>query len=451
MKVAVNRPVDKLNPAVAEFAPGLLAIQQSPPPKLPRAVAYVVGALFMVLMAWALLARLDIVAVAEGRLVPKSYTKIVQPAEAGIVEEVLVGEGDEVVRGQVLIRLDPTLAGADSQTIAGELALKRLALRRIDAELQGVPLASQPEDDARLFAQVQAQAQGHRQAYLEALAQEQALRERAVHELKATQETLAKLQATSPLAQQRADAHKQLVADGFYSAIAFKEREREAIEQAQDLKTQASNVHGLQSAIAAQDRKIAALTSHYRSQLHAERTEVMGQLSRLEQDAQKLDFKRNLLELRAPQSGIVKDIATTTKGAVVQPGMVLLTLVPRGEQLLAEVQVRNEDIGFVRPGQAVKLKVAAYPFQRHGLLEGQVQTVAADAQSNETAVRQPATQGYKALIRLQSQALEPESAQPLGLEAGMQVVAEIQQGSRTVMEYLLSPVRKTVHEAARER
>jgi hemolysin D len=99
----------------------------------------------------------------------------------------------------------------------------------------------------------------------------------------------------------------------------------------------------------------------------------------------------------------------------------------------------------------VKLKVAAYPFQRHGLLEGQVQTVAADAQSNETAVRQPATQGYKALIRLQSQALEPESAQPLGLEAGMQVVAEIQQGSRTVMEYLLSPVRKTVHEAARER
>jgi HlyD family secretion protein len=131
--------------------------------------------------------------------------------------------------------------------------------------------------------------------------------------------------------------------------------------------------------------------------------------------------------------------------------MVLLTLVPKGERLLAEVQVRNEDVGFVQPGQAVRLKVAAYPFQKYGLLEGRVQTVAADAQTSETSARQPVAQGYRALIRLQSQTLDSGQAKPLALESGMQVVAEIHQGTRSVMEYLLSPLQKAAHEAARER
>jgi HlyD family secretion protein len=440
-----------LDRQVAEFAPGLLAIQQSPPPALPRAVLYMVSLLFAILLAWSLLARLDIVASAEGRLVPASYTKIVQPAEAGIVKDVLVGEGDEVAQGQVLIRLDPTLAGADAQALASELALKRLALRRIDAELRGAPLLARPGDDAALYAQVQTQAQGHRQAYLDALAQETATRERAAHDLAAAQETLAKLRQTSRLAQASADAHRRLVAEGFYSAIAFNDKARDAIELAQDLKAQLSTTQGLQATIAAQDKKIAALTSNFRNQLQAERTEVLGQLGKLEQDGRKLAFKRELLELRAPQAGVVKDIATTTLGAVVQPGMVLLTLVPKGERLLAEVQVRNEDVGFVQPGQAVRLKVAAYPFQKYGLLEGRVQTVAADAQTSETSARQPVAQGYRALIRLQSQTLDSGQAKPLALESGMQVVAEIHQGTRSVMEYLLSPLQKTVHEAARER
>jgi HlyD family secretion protein len=440
-----------LTPEVAEFAPGLLAIQQSPPQKLPRVVLYVVGVLCAVLLAWSLLARLDIVAVAEGRLVPRSYTKIVQPAEAGIVKEVLVSEGDAVTQGQVLIRLDPTLAGADRLSLGSELALRRLTLRRIDAELRGVPLLSRPGDDAELLAQVQVQAQAHRQAYLDALAQETAARERAAHDLNAAKETLAKLQATSALALQSADAHRRLVANGFYSAVSFNEKEREAIEQAQDLKAQAAVVQADAATVAAQEKKIAALASNLRNQLQNERTEVLGQLAKLEQDSRKLSFKSGLLELKAPQAGVVKDIATTTLGAVVQPGMVLLTLVPKDEQLVAEVHIRNDDVGFVQTGQAVKLKVAAYPFQKYGLLEGRVQTVAADAQTGEPGARLPTAQGYKALVGLQSQSLVVQGATTLRLESGMQVVAEIEQGQRTVMEYLLSPVQRTVQEAGRER
>lgn len=451
MSKTSSRKAGWLAPEIADFKPGLLAIQQSPPPRLPRAVFYVVGVLFSVMLAWALIARLDIVAVAPGRLVPESYTKIVQPAEPGIVKEVLVKEGDEVAEGQVLIRLDPTISRADSLSVASDLAFKRLALRRIDAELKGVPLALQAQDDPPMFNQVQTQAQANRQSYLDALAQETSALERSSRDMQAAQETLSKLRATSPLAEQTAAAHRSLVAEGFVSAVTLNHKEREAIEQRQDLKAQMSTVLGLEAAVAAQQKKVATLTSQYRNKLYVERTEVMGQLAKLEQESRKSEFKNGLLELKAPQAGIVKDIATTTLGAVVQPGMVLLTLVPKGERLVAEVQVRNEDVGLVQAGQAVRLKVAAYPFQKHGLIDARVQTLAADAQTADGNGQRTGIHGYKAILSLDPPGAAGGARSAMRLESGMQVVAEINQGQRTVMEYLLSPVEATLQSAARER
>lgn len=130
----------------------------------------------------------------------------------------------------------------------------------------------------------------------------------------------------------------------------------------------------------------------------------------------------------------------------------LLNLVPVNESLLAEVLFKNEDIGFVQKGQAVQLKVAAYPFQKYGLLQGRVQTLAPDAQPAQapTPATSPgqasAPQGYRALIQLNTQRL-----QDLPLDAGMQVVAEIHQGRRSVMEYLLSPLKQVAAQAGRER
>jgi hemolysin D len=442
-----------LQPDVAEFSPGLLAITQSPMPKLPRAIYYTVAVLFSILLAWAVFAKVDIVAMADGKLVPTTYTKIVQPVEAGVVAEILVREGDKVQAGQVLIRLDTTLAGADGRSLASELALKRLTLRRVDAELAGQPLATASGDEPAMLAQVQAQANAHRQAFNDSVAQEVATRERAQNELNAARETFTKLQSTLPGYEQSAQAHKKLVAEGFFSPIAGNDKEREAIEKSQDLKAQAATVQGLQATINAQDKKIAGLSSTFRSQLLIERTEAMGQLAKLEQEAQKLGYKTGLLELKAPQAGIVKDVATTSKGAVVQPGMVLLTLVPKGESLLAEVQVKNEDVGFVQTGQLVRIKVAAYPFQKYGLIEGRIQTLAPDAQApNSQNPNMP--QGYKAIVALDTQFIESlngNAAQRKGLESGMQVVAEIHQGRRTIMEYLLSPVQKVANEAGRER
>jgi len=439
--------------SAARLGNALDFIERMPPARAPRIVLWAVCGLFAFMLVWSLVAQLDIVAVAEGRLVPATYSKIVQPSEGGVVREILVKDGDAVTAGQVLVRLDPTIAGADSRSLAGEIAMRRLTLRRIDAELAGRPIDVRPGDDTALFLQVQAQGSARRQAYLDSLAQENAQRDRISAELRAANEALTKLAATAPLVRQQAEAYEKLVKEGFFSPLAVQDKRREAINLQQDLKSQHATVAGLTAQLAAQDKRIANLTSQYRSQLQNERVESQAQLARLEQEATKQGYREAMLELKAPQIGIVKDLATTTVGAVVAPGTVLLTVVPKDEPLMAEVRIRHDDIGFVEAGQRVKLKLAAYPFQKYGMLEGTVRTIAPDVSNATTQDPKspgPADLGFKAVVALDTQQLQSRG-QPFVLNPGMQVVAEIRQGERTVMEYLLSPVAVTVMQAGRER
>lgn len=142
------------------------------------------------------------------------------------------------------------------------------------------------------------------------------------------------------------------------------------------------------------------------------------------------------------------------------PGTILLTLVPIDEPLQAEVMINNDDVGFVHEGQSVKLKLAAYPFQKYGMVDGIVTHVSADASDGQGKPNQPnqnrtndptnGQAGYKAIVTLTKQALTA-SGKTFNLTPGMQVAAEINQGKRTIMEYLLSPVQGVFQEAARER
>jgi HlyD family secretion protein len=441
----------KLAPDAADFSPGLLAIQESPPARLPRTVFYIVGALFAILLVWSIFGRVDIVASAEGRLVPKTFTKIVQPAEAGIVREILVEDGQEVKEGQVLIRMDATTAGADLSTLKNESILKSLTLRRIDAELAGKPFMMNASDPPQLFNQVTAQYNARRQAYLDALSQEQAALEKAKFDLVSAEQTLQKLRATLPLYRQAAQSYERLVKEGFVSEMGANDKIREKIEKEQDFKAQEANVGSLKQTITQSQKKLAQIKSNYESQLLNERIENSSLSQKAEGELTKQQFKSGLLALRAPQAGIVKDMNLTTIGTVVQPGAVLLNIVPKSEPLIAEVAIRNEDVGFVQAGQAAKVKLSAYPFQKYGLVEGTVEGVAADANVSDQKQNAQQPQTYKAYVKLKDQLLRAPNGEQLKLTAGMAVVSEIHQGKRSVIEYLLSPVQKVSQEAARER
>lgn len=437
------------------IASALFEIEASDPSRRSRTVLWCVSLLFFVLLVWSVFAKLDIVAVAQGRLVPQTYVKIVQPAEAGIVREILVTEGDSVKEGQALVRLDPTLNAADGAATGRELQLQRLQLRRVEAELAGAPMKRTADDDPRLFAQVDAQRAAHTQAFHDSVAQESAARERTLNELEAAKEVLAKLQAVLPSYQRIAKAYEKLAADNLVGGIQAEEHSREAIEKSQDLASQRATVVSLQAAVAQHDKRIAQVKSAHASELNQNRLEAVEAINRLEAQDKRLTFQGGLLELRAPQAGIVKELATTTVGAVVQPGTVLVSLVPHDEPLFAEVMIENKDIGFVAPRQTVRLKLAAYQFQKYGMLEGVVKTVGADSsamrsqESSERSGDTVAPSVFKALIALDQQRLGDELRLPLA--AGMQVSAEIVQGERTVLEYLLSPVQRVANEAGKER
>jgi hemolysin D len=439
-----------------DFQPALIRLQENPPNPLGRRVLWA-GLVFLSgLLVWAAFGQLDIVAVADGKLVPDTYLKIVQPTDAGVVREILVRENQAVKTGQVLIRMDTSLSESDLKALSAEYHNKRLALRRIDAQLGGTALVATTADPAPLFTQVHAQYAANRQAYENAIAQENSLLDKARHDLVATQEVRSKLVQTLPHYREQEAAYEKLMHEGYAGRLMLTDKRRERIEKEQDLLTQEAVIASAKDTIEQEQRKIAQITADYRRQLQTERVDIAAQLERTSQELAKQEHRNTYLELKAPQDGVVKDLATHTVGTVTSPGTILMTLVPKGETLRAEVWVKNDDIGFIHPSQAVKLKVAAFTFQRYGMIEGDVAQVSADAseQAADGLQGQVKSNGtastYKTLIHLKRQRLEADGEKHY-LAPGMQVSAEIHLGTRSVLEYLLSPVTKAFRESGRER
>jgi HlyD family secretion protein len=432
-----------------------IRMDDAPPSPLPRRVLAAVLALLVFVAVAIAAGRLDIVAVADGRLVPRTLVKIVQPADGGVVREVLVGEGDAVVPGQPLVRLDARLADADVRAQRGQLHDALLQLRRIDAELSNAPLVRHDDDPQDAFERARARFEANRAAHRDALALATAQVSRIAQDLAAATEVEAKLAGTVPIVQTVAARYERLRSDGFVSELAALDRERERIEREQDWRSQRHSVAALRAGLDQAQRQLAQVASALRRQLHAERGETAAQLARLREELDKQLVRREQVDLVAPVAGTVKDVAATTIGAVAGAGAVLVTIVPSGEPLEADVLVRNEDAGFVRSGQRVQLKVVAYPFQKYGLVEGIVLRVGPDSSEPAPArvaddAGAPMPGSYRARIALDVQSLAYDGDR-LPLASGMLAAAEIHLGRRPVLDYLLAPVRKAWHESARER
>lgn len=441
--------------STVDFSPANLRVEAAP---LPRAVLYATLALFAVMLGWAYFGRLDIIAVAQGKLVPASYVKIVQPAESGIVKEILVREGEEVRAGQVLMRMDTQVSDADSATVGNDLSLRQLQLRRIDAELAGRPFTLRKNDRANLFRQASEQYRTNRESLRHQLDGERAVLAQAQQDLRGAEEMRSRLEQTLPIYREQEAAHQNLARDGFVSRLAVLEKTRERIEKEQELKAQIHHVASLRAQIEQSQKKLSQTHAAYRQQLQNERAEAQAQLMKLEQESGKQAYRRGLLELKAPHDGMVKDLATHTPGTVVSPGTILMTVVPQNERVKAEVWVADVDAGFVEIGQPVKVKLAAYSFQKYGMAAGRVEYVSPDAAElpdtrsrdrKDTRSHVMPPSGFRALVALDSPYLERDGRR-YRLNSGMLVSAEIHLGTRTVMEYLLSPVSRTLHEAGRE-
>lgn len=444
-----------------DFSPSLLRVQSQPPAPFARAMLRLLLILLFAIILLATFGKLDVVATAEGKLIPQTYLKIVQPFEQGMVREILVSEGEHVQAGQILMRLDTTMSDADGKAINIDYHGKQIALRRIDAEIADKDFKHKPGDVDALYNESLNQYRANRLSYDTALAQERSTHDKTQSDLAAAEQARTKLNEILPHYRDQAKAYGDLARDGYVSKLAATDKEREHIEKEQDLKTQEHIIASAQATLASSSRKLEQITADYRQKLQAERADISDKLDKTQAEVTKQQYRNGLLELKASQDGIIKDLATHTVGTVISPGTILMTLVPKDEILRAEVWVSNEDVGFIHLGEPTKIKFASYQFQKYGMVDGNVTTLSADATDNtqqgagQTAPPnskapngQPSS--YRALVDLKAQELLVNGVRH-ALSPGMQVTAEIHLGTRTILEYLLSPVTGAFQEAGRER
>lgn len=436
-----------------DFSPGLLDVINQPPPPLSRWILYTIALLLFILILWAVFGQLDIVARAEGKLIPQTRLKIVQPFEGGRVAEIRVKEDEFVKKDQLLLVMDARLSDADTQKLKTELQSAELQLRSIEAELDGEEFIKQDSESNDIFDKAYQQYQERRNEYSYQLKQKQAILNQAEQDLKAATEIYKKLEETLPIHQANEDAINRLGEKGYATKLDILEKQRVRIEAEQDLRAQEHVIESTRARIEETRESLNQLKAGYRQELLTKQIALQKKVEQLKQDWLKQEYRNEQLELRAPEDGYVKDLATYTPGSIVPAGNVLLTVVPVNEPLQAEVYVSNHDIGFVNPGQDVKVKLLSYEFQKYGMIDATVASVSADvanpARRASQAEQQNAT-GYKTLVRLNEQFLERNGHQ-FDLRPGMQVTAEIKLGTRSVFDYIVSPITGALSEAATER
>lgn len=376
---------------------------------------YLMGALVAAAIAWASVAQVDIIAKADSRVVPDGKEQNIASLEGGILRALQVREGQQVTAGASLALLDPTRVEAQQN----EGQAKRIALMgsvaRLQAEASGRPLQFPAEVQA-----ARAVVNGETESYQ--------ARQRSLSE------AVGINQRSMELLKRELAVAEGMAAKGLMSEVEVMRVRRQLNELSLQMQERANR---------------------FRQDASAELVRVRTELAMLDEQLVVRDdvLKRTLI--KSPVNGIVKSIKAHTVGGVIAPGATIMEIVPIGPQVLVEARVRPSDIGFVKVGQDVKVKLSAYEYTVYGGLNGQVQAISPDAISD---MERASGEGsyYRALVRADATGLlaatggGAQPGKPLQVLPGMTGTAEIRTGQRSVLAFLLRPMLKTT-EAFRER
>lgn len=395
-------------------------------------------------IGWASLGQVDIVAVAQGRIIPSGHSKIVQPLEIGTVTAIHVNEGQAVHAGEVLIELDARSARADLDRLTREqdTAARDVARYRQIADWLAhdtAPDAGQLRaiDDPLLRRQWR-----EFQDKLAMLA-----RERAQHvaEQHSASEQVAKLEAVLPIIARRAKDQKGLARQKLLPEQQYLEAEQARLESVHDLRTQRSRVTELDAATRQLDARIAFTRSEFHRQTLERLEEAEQRRDAATQEVIKAQTRLKALTLTAPVDGVVQQLAVHTIGAIVTPAQQLMVIVPKEEALEVEATLENKGIGFVAVGQPAEIKVDTFPFTKYGTLPGEVVDL-----SNDAVVDEKKGLVYTMRVAMQRSEIEV-NGKPVRLVPGMTVSVEVKTGKRRLIEFFLSPLLRYAKESARER
>jgi membrane fusion protein, adhesin transport system len=383
---------------------------------------------------WAGFAQLDQVTRGTGRVIPSKQLQIVQNLEGGIVRDIAVVEGQSVKKGDVLLRMDSTQLGADfAKGQAGYNALVA-KITRLQAEASfGAPsfpssLVQAAPDivsaEMTLFSARQSElsanlsvAQSHlQQAEVQAQAAGQSAR----------------------LAAQEVTMITPLVEKGIEPRIELIRAQGRAQETASQ--TQAAN-----SAVNQARSEVQAVRERHHSRAVEELAAAKGELSGQGGALPALQDRVTRTEVKAPISGTVNRVLVATVGGVVRPGEPLVEIVPKDDSLVVEAKIKPSDVAFLSPGQTAMVKITAFNFSTYGGLEGVLEYISPDAVKDDRS----GETHYLVRVRTKSSVLQTKQG-PRPITAGMIAEVDVMNGKRSVLDYILSPVKNVSNRALQE-
>lgn len=397
-------------------------------------------------VGWAAVSEMDIVVAARGRLVPVDTNLTVQPLETSILRAVAVRPGQSVKQGDVLVRLDPTFAAADAGQLATRIVALEAELQRLSMEL-GLPNASSQGlagagDQQRLFTERQAALGARRRQHAQTIAR--------------LESSLATNRAEQGLLGERVDAlrdleamNQSLEAQQFVARARVLEAREKRLEAEREARTATLREREINDQIQAAREELESFSGNWRSEAAEALARVRRELDEARQNRSKAARREELAVLRAPADGVVLEVSALSVGSVVREAETVVTLVRSHSVLEVEVEADPADIGFLSAGQPARIKLDAYPFQKHGVLQAVVSSVGRDAvPSPQAQVR-----GQRMVpVRLSLQLLATPRPLPAGeLTPGMLLTAEVVTGRRTVLSYFTYPLIRLGDEGLRER
>ncbi|MFO1098527.1 MAG: HlyD family type I secretion periplasmic adaptor subunit [Xanthobacteraceae bacterium] len=442
--------------AARSFQPAALALEEDEPSRAHWWVLLTLTVFLLAAAVWASLAHVDRIVIARGELVTVTPALVVQPLERVGVSAVNVRVGDVVRKGQLLASLDPTFAQADVEQLRAKVSGYLARQKRLEAEIAGAdyaPSAVPTRDEsleASLFNERKQAYAARMRAYQEELSKISAT-------LATTRSDIEKAEARLALLQNIVEMRESLVAKAYDSQLRLLEAKAQLIATERE-KIQAEGKNSeLQHQVESTNAQRDAFKQEWREKVADELVTVRRDREAAAEELNKAFRRHDMVSLTAPEDAIVLEIAHRSIGSVLREAEILFTLVPLNAPLEAEVRISPLDIGLVKASDGVRIKLDAFPFQRHGTLEGTVGTISPDAfrpnrsdsGNSDSAKAEAATPFHKARVKLLSTQLRnvPDHYRLL---PGMIVAAEIKVGDQRVISYLLWPIMKGLDESLRE-
>ena len=401
--------------------------------------------LVLLLVLWASVAKVDQVTRGEGRVVPSQQVQIVQSVDGGVVNEILVREGQVVEADQVLMRVDPTRFAANlGETRVSQMALEARA-ERLRALIQGRgfnPAVELEREAPAIVAQERSLFESRR-AEISAqisITQSQLLQRR--QELTEAQSRRDSAASSLSLVQRELTATRPLVGSGAVSEVEVLRLEQQVSRLVGERDQAAAQISRVQAAITEAQRRIEEVQLTARNQMSAELSDTMSRLSALVEGGRALEDRVVRADIRSPLRGTVSRLHVNTLGAVVQPGREVVEIVPLDDALILEARIAPRDIGFLRPGLEAMVKFTAYDFAIYGGLRADVVHIGAD-----TVIDEQGNAFF--IVRLRTRQATLGAGLPV--IPGMVAQVDILTGKRTILSYLLKPVLRAKENALSER